>query len=97
MGALGFMRTYFYLIRYELDFRKATSPELGLIPTLCYEDQNQTQPIALTFETFSRFLSQFEKISDDDVSPRYSHGQLRLARVNHQRCGNGPTCRATRV
>jgi len=22
---------------------------------------------------------------------------LRLARVNHQRCGNGPTCRATRV
>ena len=75
------MRTYVYLIRYEIDFRKATSAELGLIPTPCHQNQNQTTP--LTFEAFSQFLSQFEKVSDDEVSPRYSYGQLRLARVNH--------------
>ncbi len=75
------MRTYVYLIRYEIDFRNATSDELRLIPTTCHQNQNQT--IALTFEAVSQFLSQFEKINDEDVSPRYSYGQLRLARVNH--------------
>ncbi|KAK4096560.1 hypothetical protein N658DRAFT_348010 [Parathielavia hyrcaniae] len=76
-AAAGFMRTYVYLIRYEIDFRKATSAELGLIPTA----HDQT---SLTFEAFVDFLSQFENLSDADVSPRYrSYGQLRLARVNH--------------
>jgi hypothetical protein len=73
------MRSYVYLIRHEIDFRRATSAELGLIPTPCHEDQTTS----LTFEAFCQFLARFENITDDDVSPRYSYGQLRLARVNH--------------
>lgn len=86
-AAAGFMRTYVYLIRYETDFRKATSPEWELIPThhvhLPQQHPQQQQQQPLTFETFTTFLTPFSQLTDADVSPRYAYGQLRLGRLNH--------------
>ncbi|KAL8769456.1 MAG: hypothetical protein Q9209_004517 [Squamulea sp. 1 TL-2023] len=68
-GALGYLRTYFYLIRYPSDFRLAI--EHHLIP----EDTN--------FERCSQFLARFGQSLDEEVSPRYrNHGELRLGRLN---------------
>ena len=57
------MRTYWYLIRSEIDFRKAVSPELGLIP------QGDAQN-PVTFEKFVDFLEPFSRIGDDSANQR---------------------------
>ncbi|KAI8632704.1 hypothetical protein F5Y19DRAFT_327422 [Xylariaceae sp. FL1651] len=75
-AAAGFMRTYCYLIRYEVDFRKATSPELHLIPQI---DGRKS----ITFEEFIEFISQFEHLENREVCPRYSYGSIRLSRLNY--------------
>ena len=75
-AAAGFMRTYYYLIQYEIDFRKAISPELQLIPQLDGQDP-------ITYETFVEFVEQFQCLEDNDVAPRYSYGAMRLTRLNH--------------
>ncbi|KAI4249974.1 MAG: hypothetical protein L6R42_008833 [Xanthoria sp. 1 TBL-2021] len=68
-GALGYLRTYFHLIRYPSDFRLAI--EHHLIP----EDTN--------FERCSRFFARFGQRLDEEVSPRYNnYGELRLGRLN---------------
>ncbi|KAI4276590.1 MAG: hypothetical protein LQ337_002373 [Flavoplaca oasis] len=67
-GALGYLRTYFHLIRYPSDFRLAM--EHHLIP----EDT--------TFEKCSQFFARFGERLDEEVSPRYSYGELRLGRLN---------------
>ncbi|KAI8213554.1 hypothetical protein K4K52_004603 [Colletotrichum sp. SAR 10_76] len=68
-AALGFVRTYRYLIRHESDLEIAR--DLGLLPT------NTTWP------RFCAFVSRFEDfISDEDVSGRYHYGDLRLSRLN---------------
>lgn len=72
-AALGFMRTYFYLIRHEADFRRAK--ETYLIP------QVDGRP-AMTFEDFALFIQQFECVDDSSVSPRYHYGTLRLPWLN---------------
>ncbi|KAF1990169.1 hypothetical protein K402DRAFT_371200 [Aulographum hederae CBS 113979] len=72
----GFMRTYAYLIQFEVDFCKAQSQELGLIPA---RDDGQ-DPI--TFERFTTFIAPFSKIHDSEVSPRFHFGELRLTRLN---------------
>jgi hypothetical protein len=74
-AAAGFMRTYSYLIRYEVDFRKAIEPELRLIPP-----DDGKSPI--TFESFVEFIAPFAALDDASVSPRYQYGELRLTRLN---------------
>jgi hypothetical protein len=72
-ASLGFMRTYCYLIRYGVDFRKAI--ELELIP--------RVEGAPLDFESFVEFILQFEDISDEAVAPRYTYGSIRLTRLNY--------------
>ncbi|KAF6810000.1 hypothetical protein CMUS01_13569 [Colletotrichum musicola] len=67
-AALGFLRTYVHLIRYESDFHIAR--DLRLVP----QDW--------TWEAFSDFTESLPRVSDGDVSPRYAYGELRLARLN---------------
>lgn len=79
----GFLRTYSYLIRYECDFRLATSEEhqLALIP----KDDGSISADGsdhITFERFARFIAAFQKLPDDSFSPRYRYGELRLSRLN---------------
>ena len=69
------MRTYSCLIKYEIDFRKAQSTELGLIP-----DNDGKDPI--TYERFARFIAPFAELDDNKVKPRYRYGELRLTRLN---------------
>lgn len=75
-AAAGFMRTYYYLIQYEVDFRRAISPELKLISR-----EDGQDPIA--YEEFIEFIDQFKCLEDRAVAPRYAYGALRLTRLNH--------------
>jgi hypothetical protein len=63
------------LFRYKIDFRKATSAELGLISV---SDCNKH----ITFEKFVTFLTPFADLQDSCTSPRYHYGELRLTRLN---------------
>ena len=67
-GAKGFVRSYAYLIRHKSDFRIAK--EMGLLPQ------------KLGYTQFVRFIKHFEMIQNDEVSLRYSYGELRLSRLN---------------
>ena len=67
-AALGYLRTYRYLIQHQSDFDIAVSERLI--------------PASLTFESFCDFSSRFEAIKDSEVAPRYQYGELRLARLN---------------
>ena len=69
-AALGLLRTYFYLVQYESDFRVAKDPSLTLIPT------------RVTWEQFCAFSARFDAIRDDEVTRRYSYGEIRLSRLN---------------
>ncbi len=69
-AALGYLRTYTYLIRYESDFRIATSIDLSLVPP------------RVTWQEFCDFSSSFEDIPDSEVAERYSYGEIRLSRLN---------------
>lgn len=74
-AAAGFMRTYSFLIKYEIDFHRAQSTELRLIPT-----GDESNPI--TYERFAQFIAPFTELDDDSVRPRYHYGELRLSRLN---------------
>lgn len=70
-GALGFLRSYFYLIRHKSDFIMATGDtNLRLLPR------------GVRYSQFMRIISTFETVQDVDVSPRYQFGELRLTRLN---------------
>lgn len=69
-AALGYLRTYFYLIRYQSDFRIAKDEGLCLVPS------------GITWTQFCDFSSEFDKIEDDEVSTRYTYGEIRLTRLN---------------
>ena len=69
MSALGFIRTYFYLIQHESDFDIARK-EARLLPP------------DTTWTEFCAFSKDFVHISDDTVSERYHYGELRLTRLN---------------
>ncbi|KAJ5300383.1 uncharacterized protein N7443_005385 [Penicillium atrosanguineum] len=69
-AALGFLRTYYHLIKHESDLRIAQDPSLGLIPA------------AITWEQFCNFTSSLAGIADEKVSPRYAYGEIRLTRLN---------------
>lgn len=69
-AALGYLRTYFYLVRSESDFYIAQDPSLHLIPS------------GITWEQFCNFTTDLVTISDSDVSERYAYGEIRLTRLN---------------
>jgi hypothetical protein len=70
MAALGYLRTYTYLIRHQSDFLIAQQDSLRLVP--------QT----IDWAQFCHFLSDISKVNDVDVSGRYQYGELRLTRLN---------------
>ena len=69
-AALGYLRTYTHLIRYESDFVIAQQKNLRLIP------------LDVDWIKFCHFLSEISTIKDADVSGRYHYGELRLTRLN---------------
>ncbi|KAF5676589.1 hypothetical protein FHETE_2085 [Fusarium heterosporum] len=69
--AIGFMRTYAYLIRHRSDFTIAQREDL-IPPTT--ENIQHSQ--------FEAFIKEFKAFSNDEVSPRWHFGQLRLTWLN---------------
>ena len=69
-SALGYLRTYYYLVQHESDFVLAQDAPLRLIAP------------DITWTQFSHFINQLSAVSDFTVSPRYSYGELRLTRLN---------------
>ena len=69
-AALGYLRTYTYLIRHQSDFSIAQRENLRLIP----QD--------VDWQQFCRFRSALTGIKDTEVSGRYQYGELRLTRLN---------------
>ncbi|MCJ1458518.1 hypothetical protein MMC28_008891 [Mycoblastus sanguinarius] len=67
-SALGFLRTYALLIRHPSDLRLALESRL--------------MPGHIEWNRFARFIEAFRHLDDDQVSPRYHFGQLRLTRLN---------------
>jgi hypothetical protein len=69
-AALGYIRTYRHLVKYESDFSIAQDQKARLIPP------------EIDWLQFCSFVSEFDKIKDSDVSGRYHYGELRLTRLN---------------
>ncbi|KAI0376670.1 hypothetical protein F5Y04DRAFT_292422 [Hypomontagnella monticulosa] len=67
-AALGFLRSYGFLIRYESDFIIAQRANL--------------LPKYVSFQQFQKFVEPFRSYRDDEVAHRYQYGQLRLTRLN---------------
>ena len=66
--ALGYLRSYSFLIRHESDYLLAQRADLI--------------PKDISYEDFKHYILPFRAILDEDVSPRYHFGQLRLTRLN---------------
>ena len=69
-AALGYLRTYLYLIRSESDFCIARDPSLHLVPA------------GITWAQFCDFSADLAKICNRNVSERYVYGEIRLTRLN---------------
>jgi hypothetical protein len=69
-AAMGYLRTYRYLIQHESDFVIAQHDALRLVS----KEVSWTQ--------FCAFISEVASIQDSDVSGRYCYGELRLSRLN---------------
>lgn len=67
-SALGYLRSYIYLIERPSDFQVAKSH--GLVPR------------DVTSEEFALFAKALSTIRDSEVSLRYRYGELRLTRLN---------------
>lgn len=68
LAVLGYLRSYYYLVRHESDFRILTDSHLI--------------PEGITFSAFMHFIACFGQVTDHQVSPRYAYGELRLTRLN---------------
>lgn len=66
--ALGFLRSYGYLIRHRSDLKIALDKELV--------------PEGVKWEQWERFVQAFRSLDDCDVANRYHFGQFRLSRLN---------------
>ncbi len=64
----GFLRTYCHLIKHKSDYDIAVRHHLI--------------PENLQWSKFAHFLQDISNIVDDEVSPRYAFGELRLTRLN---------------
>jgi hypothetical protein len=69
-ASLGYLRTYYHLVKHESDFRIAQDPSLCLVPP------------DVTWQQFCDFTSRLGDIKDREVSPRYAYGEIRLTRLN---------------
>ena len=67
-AALGYMRSYFHLIKCQSDINVAKEKKL------INKD--------LDDEALLRFLHSFKSVSDNEVTRRYRYGELRLSRIN---------------
>ncbi|RDW73349.1 hypothetical protein BP6252_07256 [Coleophoma cylindrospora] len=67
-AALGYLRTYSYLIRHKSDFNIAQ--KAGLLSE------------SMEWDQYCCFMSSIRNISDAQVSRRYRYGELRLSRLN---------------
>lgn len=67
-AALGFTRSYYYLVIHESDFDLAQHHKLI--------------PRDITFEDYHKFIDAFGDIQDASMSLRYTFGDLRLSRLN---------------
>ena len=67
-SALGFLRSYSYLIQHDSDF--------------CIAQQAKLIPADISYSAFRDFIKYFQYIPDDVIFPRYHYGQLRLTRLN---------------
>ncbi len=72
-ACVGFMRSYYVLIKYKIDFDEAC--KLRLIP----EKSNGKLP---TYEEWCKFIAPFARVGDKHVNDRYRYGELRLTRIN---------------
>jgi hypothetical protein len=66
--AVGFLRSYAFLVQHRLDFILAK--ELHLVPD------------EVDWIKWSIFISNFRDLKDDQVAKRYHYGQLRLSRLS---------------
>ena len=69
-AAMGFLRTYSFLVQHESDFYIAQHDDLRLIPK------------GVEWAPFCRFVTELCHIHDSAVSERYCYGELRLTRLN---------------
>ncbi|KZF21643.1 hypothetical protein L228DRAFT_156863 [Xylona heveae TC161] len=69
-AALGYLRTYRYLIQHETDFFIAQQEHLRLVPK------------DVDWPRFCDFISELDRVRDVDVSGRYCYGEIRLSRLN---------------
>ncbi|KAK1757310.1 hypothetical protein QBC47DRAFT_153965 [Echria macrotheca] len=72
-AAVGFMRSYYYLIQYPIDFEDGC--KMRLIP----KKPDGHYP---TYEEFCKFMEPFVQVDDNHVSRRFHYGELRLTRIN---------------
>ncbi|KAL4947385.1 hypothetical protein BDW69DRAFT_178507, partial [Aspergillus filifer] len=70
-AALGYLRTYSYLIQHESDLRIAQDPALCLVSG------------DVTWSQFCHFSANLKDIPDSEVSGRYQYGEIRLTRLNY--------------
>lgn len=70
-AALGFLRSYTWLIQHRSDFELATNEDHRLLP------RNVG-----SYRGFIHLMQSLEGIGDTLVSPRYHYGELRLSRLN---------------
>ncbi|KAK4155611.1 hypothetical protein C8A00DRAFT_31560 [Chaetomidium leptoderma] len=75
MACVGFMRSYYMLIRHEIDFKEAC--RLGLIPK-----KGKGKGRLPTYEEWCTFIVPFARVGDGHVNRRYHYGELRLTRLN---------------
>ena len=67
-AAMGYLRSYYYLIRHQSDFEIAI--------------QTKLIPSTWTFESVLNFLARFQTVDNDMVPLRFQYGELRLSRLN---------------
>ena len=68
-SALGYLRSYSFLVQHESDYLIAQRADLI--------------PKDITYQAFRHFILPFRSIPDEAVSPRYHFGQLRLTRLKY--------------
>lgn len=73
MACLGFARSYYFLIQFEIDFLEACN--LNLIP----KKEGDEFP---TYQEWCEFIEPFAHVGDENVNRRYHYGELRMTRIN---------------
>ena len=69
-SALGLLRSYYYSIRHESDFRIAQQSHLNLVPS------------SITWKQWCHFSITLDAIDNSEVAPRYHYGKLQLSRLH---------------